>query len=1169
MEKTRKRSLITMLVLLAVMLAGCLLIFHNYMFGNDVMVYGGVGSDTKQQYIMWYNGIVNRLRAGDLAAWDFHNGMGISQLENNLTAPFNLLIYLLGTLLGPEHIAGAMVYVQILKVLLCGLFAYLFLSEYGLREDAKLIASFLYAFNGYLMVWGQHYMMGSVLVFLPLLLWAIERTILSARGVFPDPYDIDEEKEKSSRGKYICPAAFAVALVSAVIILSGYYQGYMVMLGFGIYVTIRVLLYENTRMADRLKLFGTIALFMVLGVAMGCVGLLPQVKALSASSRLSSNASIFSKIIANFSFWEREYYRTIVYRFFGNNLQGTGNAFLGYGNYYEAANLCFSALFVLLFLQYLALIPRQQRNGRQKLAQLLGVLVGLFILCVQLGSLIFNGFAYAFSRQTFLFMPFFAMITAWSLHEILQKRKISWTALIVGCVMCVAVYGKAYVNYAEGDYETNALILLLCSLAMVWALFQIGRKKLDQPMLVRVLSVAVFISVVTDTSLGYRNRDTVKKTDNNYFAETYHGDTTKALEWIHENDDGFYRIEKDYSNAGYYMESLAQNYRGISTYNSTLNANVFRFISTFWPQLLTGYDLNHFTYRNTVHDTVMAELTGVRYLLTKSDDLSLPGYELVHQEGNVYVYRNSNAENIASFYEHTMSEAEYRKLDGTIDVWDFLPEVVVLDQDSPDTDLTAIEEEAYLETAVKGILDTAKLGLKNYHMLDDGASVDGAGTITLPLSPDGMAQYQHMTAEFDLTTDGATTIYIYTNDDREYEYFNSGKVHYRLDVPMDTEAIRIEVAGGGNAMTVSGLNFYGSTSQRAFSDAAQITISEPKRDSRVTGHVSASKAGIVMLAIPWQEGWSAYVDGEKQPLMRADFGLIAVRMPQGEHELTLQFKAPLLKASVVISLAACAVWIFGLIACLILTFVYRRRKKKAAAQGSTAGETQPGEAPTDGMSGAEGGTPAEGMPGAEGAAPTGGMPGEEAGAPAGGMPGAEGAVPADGMPGEEAGPLADGMPGAEDAAPAGGMPGEEAEIPSGVTADGGQADETSDWEGTKSADETPAWESTEPAGESSEWETGESADESSAWETAEPVNEMTDPEAGAPAEANEPDAGEDVFRIHEPDAGEDVFRTHEPDAGEDVFKTHERPAGEDIFGTHAQDSGEEPMRNPFEFCTRS
>ena len=86
MEKRRKIRGITIWTLVALMLAGCLFVFHNYIFGNEVMVYSGVGSDTKQQYIMWYKGIANRLRAGDISAWDFHSGLGISQLDNNLVS---------------------------------------------------------------------------------------------------------------------------------------------------------------------------------------------------------------------------------------------------------------------------------------------------------------------------------------------------------------------------------------------------------------------------------------------------------------------------------------------------------------------------------------------------------------------------------------------------------------------------------------------------------------------------------------------------------------------------------------------------------------------------------------------------------------------------------------------------------------------------------------------------------------------------------------------------------------------------------------------------------------------------------------------------------------------------------------------------------------------------
>ncbi len=934
MDKKRKISGITMWTLLALMLAGGLFVFHNYIFGNEVMVYSGVGSDTKQQYIMWYNGIANRLRAGDLSAWDFHSGLGISQLDNNLTAPFNILIYLIGMTFGPDHIAGCMIYVHILKVLLSGLFIYLFLSEFRLREDAKLIASFLYAFNGYLMVWGQHYMMGSVLVFLPLLMLAIERMIRNALERLPDPYGEEDEAARKKRGRYITPAAFAVALMCAVVILSGYYQGYMVMLGLGIYVTVRVLLYEEGRIGDRLRIFLTIALFMVFGVVMGCIGILPQVKALSASSRLESNASFFSKILASFSLWGKEYYRTTAYRFFGNNLQGVGNNFLGFGNYYEAANVFFSALFVLLLLQYIFLIPRQKRSLKKKLVQYLGILLFAGSLLIPFGSLIFNGFTYPFSRQTFLFMPFFALMTAWTLSDILENRRASWLALILGFVGTTAVYVRAYANYDNGHYETNVLILLICALVMIWSLMQIDRDKMDQAMLVRILATAVFISVIADASVGYIDRDTVKKNDREYFEETYHSDTTAALDWIQENEDQFCRIEKDYSNAGYYMESLAQNYRGVSSYNSTLNANLLKFVTTLWPQLLTGYDLNHFSYRNTVHDTTMSELVGVRYLLTKKPDLVLDGYEMVHQEGTVYVYRNNNAENIASFYTRSMTESEYRKLDGELEVWDLLPETVITDIDTP-YGLSGMEEEGYRETPVKGLTDNARLDLKTYHMLEDGISMEGDGTLVLPLSAEKMQEWTFVTAEFDVETNGDTTLYIYTNDGRPYTYYNNGKIHYRINVPVDSGQITFEVANN-SYIHLSGLNFYGSKSERKFSDTAKITIAEPEKDSHVTGTIETGEAGIVMLAIPFQEGWKVSVDGENVPLIRADYGFIAFEVPAGTHTMTAQFTAPGLKLSIIISAIAAVVWIVGLIACVILTLVHRHRKRRKENESTGA-----------------------------------------------------------------------------------------------------------------------------------------------------------------------------------------------------------------------------------------
>lgn len=68
----------TKLLLMAALFCSCLIIFRDYLFGNQVMVYNDVGGDTWQQYTMYYASIVNHLRAGKFSLWDFTNGIGIN-----------------------------------------------------------------------------------------------------------------------------------------------------------------------------------------------------------------------------------------------------------------------------------------------------------------------------------------------------------------------------------------------------------------------------------------------------------------------------------------------------------------------------------------------------------------------------------------------------------------------------------------------------------------------------------------------------------------------------------------------------------------------------------------------------------------------------------------------------------------------------------------------------------------------------------------------------------------------------------------------------------------------------------------------------------------------------------------------------------------------------------
>ena len=160
----------TRLLLLLVLFVSGLIVYTNYIFGNELLVFSDVGGDTLEQYTMHYATIVNHLREGNFSLWDFNNGFGTSMFNLNLFDPSLMVLYALGVILGPAHMLFFLVWIQIGRILAAGWVFYWFLSEFSFSRQSKFIFSFAYGLSGYLLVWGQHYQFGMVTVYFPLLL---------------------------------------------------------------------------------------------------------------------------------------------------------------------------------------------------------------------------------------------------------------------------------------------------------------------------------------------------------------------------------------------------------------------------------------------------------------------------------------------------------------------------------------------------------------------------------------------------------------------------------------------------------------------------------------------------------------------------------------------------------------------------------------------------------------------------------------------------------------------------------------------------------------------------------------------------------------------------------------------------------------------------------------
>ena len=93
-----------------------------------------------------------------------------------------------------------------------------------------------------------------------------------------------------------------------------------------------------------------------------------------------------------------------------------------------------------------------------------------------------------------------------------------------------------------------------------------------------------------------------------------------------------------------------------------------------------------------------------------------------------------------------------------------------------------------------------------------------------------------------------------------------------------------------------------------------------------TAQAVLERENLVFFSVPFDKGWSAYVDGEPAQIVKADYGLMAVYVPQGEHRIVFRYRPYGFAPACMVS---------GISAAVLLAYggvrVYRRKRKKSLA----------------------------------------------------------------------------------------------------------------------------------------------------------------------------------------------------------------------------------------------
>ena len=91
--------------------------------------------------------------------------------------------------------------------------------------------------------------------------------------------------------------------------------------------------------------------------------------------------------------------------------------------------------------------------------------------------------------------------------------------------------------------------------------------------------------------------------------------------------------------------------------------------------------------------------------------------------------------------------------------------------------------------------------------------------------------------------------------------------------------------------------------------------------NRVTGDINLEESKLLLLSTPYLSGWTAYVDGEKTELLRANTMFTALPLSEGYHEIELRYHTPGLLAGFIL-------FILGIALAVVMTRIYDRKGRQ-------------------------------------------------------------------------------------------------------------------------------------------------------------------------------------------------------------------------------------------------
>jgi len=619
-----------LLLLIGVTIITSLILFKDFVFGNRLLIFTDIGSDTYYSYYRFYYFLTENIQNLELPFWSFQMGMGtnVITLYQFLYDPFSLIYYVVGS----DNISSAIVYTFILKAALSSWFAFIFFRYIGISVIPTVVCSFLFAFNGYSMLWGQHYFFGSSVVFLPLLLYALEKWL--------------------SEGKWLL-----LLCVLALLVLNIYNFYQMFFLVF-IYYIFRFYVKFEFNMKLFLDLTSRLVIILFLSIGLVAVFVLPEYYLLTNSPRISG-VSLLSLFQGMLNLNTADYYFSAFCRLFSNNLQGIGSNYIGFLNYYESIQLYTGLLFLLMIPQAYCVFDR-----RQKTIASAGIMVALLFIGFPIFAQVMNGFQYPTYRWGFDVIFAEVLLLAYLLHAVIQSGRVNHAVLLVTLLVLVSYLFLINYDYANNHdvYNYNIKKIFYSGLFLsIYAILvsYISKNGVQRKAAFLLLLMVLPIEMVSEHRDTFTQRSTLEKGIESNNQVDLFGSTHEVVDYLKSVDNSFYRIDKNRWILSL-NDSLVQGYNGFDAYNSLNTPSYYKFLHDMEIPLTKGVPVAVTILGWTsLQRPYLADLLSAKYYLTKDSTVTLGNVRFIKKIGNIFLYERLDALPFGFTYDSYISREKF------------------------------------------------------------------------------------------------------------------------------------------------------------------------------------------------------------------------------------------------------------------------------------------------------------------------------------------------------------------------------------------------------------------------------------------------------------------------------------------------------------------------------